>query len=74
MHRGAAARPPGSAPRLPCAEAERRRLIVRDARHSNRIAGVAVDPDVERVFEAFMAGEIEADQIVPWLARFPAGG
>lgn len=72
MHPDAEAHPYGSARRLSPEETERRRLIVRDVHHSNRIEGVAANPDVEHVFDAFIVGDIEADQIVPRLVRFHA--
>lgn len=58
------------APCLSAEEVDRRRRIVRDAYHSNRIEGLSANPAVEHVFEAFIAGEIEAHDIVPRLRRF----
>lgn len=72
MSVNARARRVAAATSLPAEEMDRRRLIVRDAHHSNRVEGVAPNPKVEHIFEAFIAGEIEAEQLVPYLTRHHA--
>lgn len=49
------------------AERERRREALRQADASNRIEGQFRSPDTDAVFEAFVQGEIELDDILPRL-------
>ena len=44
---------------------ERRRKVVRQAVASSRIEGAYHDPDMDPVFEAYIRGEIDANQLVP---------
>ncbi|WP_292530014.1 antitoxin VbhA family protein [Methylocystis sp.] len=42
---------------------ERRRLVIRDAHHENLIEGLSADADAEPIFDAYIRGEIELDDI-----------
>jgi hypothetical protein len=44
---------------------ERRREAVRQADANNRIEGQISSPDLDAVFEAFIAGEIELSEVMP---------
>ena len=47
-------------------EKERRRIIVEHAHQSNAIEGVdASHPVADKIFEAFIEGEIEIEDLVP---------
>lgn len=47
------------------AEKERRRRIVRRAFRSNAMEGLRPNPDCQPVFDAYIAGEIEFDELGP---------
>jgi hypothetical protein len=53
--------------RISEAEKERRRKALRQADASNRIEGQYRSPQSAAVFEAFIEGEIEQDEILPRL-------
>lgn len=46
-------------------EMERRRNMVRSAFRSNAIEGLRPNPACQPVFDAFIAGEIELDEMMP---------
>ena len=58
---------PLSKPKISPEEMERRREALRRADASNRIEGVYRDPESASVFDAFLRGEIELNQIIPHL-------
>ncbi|MQT12031.1 antitoxin VbhA family protein [Segnochrobactrum spirostomi] len=41
--------------------------LVRKAHHTNRLEGIEPDPDIDHIFEAFVRGEIEATDLVPYI-------
>jgi hypothetical protein len=53
--------------KLSPAERERRLKIVRRADANNRIEGIFRDPSSNKIFDAFVRGDIEATEIVPLL-------
>jgi hypothetical protein len=53
--------------KISTAEMERRRMALRQADASNRIEGQFRSPESAPVFEAFIRGEIEFDEILPRL-------
>ncbi len=52
---------------ISAAEMERRRKALRQADASNRIEGQFRSPESSPIFEAFIHGEIEMDEILPRL-------
>jgi hypothetical protein len=54
-------------PRISAEEMTRRREALRRADAHNRIEGVFPDPDSEPIFEAFVRGDIEFEDILPRL-------
>jgi hypothetical protein len=54
-------------PRISAEEMERRREALREADASNRIEGVFREPESDPIFEAFVRGEIEVEEIIPRL-------
>jgi hypothetical protein len=54
-------------PRISAEEMERRREALRQADASNRIEGVFRGPETDPIFEAFIRGEIEVEEINPRL-------
>ena len=54
-------------PRISAAERERRRDALRQADAHNRIEGQFPSPQSTGIFEAFIRGDIERDQILPLL-------
>jgi hypothetical protein len=54
-------------PRIDAAEMSRRRDALRQADAQNRIEGVFPNPESEPIFEAFVRGDIEFDDILPRL-------
>jgi hypothetical protein len=46
-------------------EMERRRKRVERANAHNRIEGICRDPESDPIFEAYIRGEIEIDEILP---------
>jgi hypothetical protein len=56
-----------TAPRISAEESARRREAVRWADAHNRIEGLARSPGTEPIYEAFVRGEIEFDDILPRL-------
>lgn len=53
--------------KITAAEMERRRHALRQADASNRIEGQYRSPESAPIFEAFIHGEIEMDEILPRL-------
>ncbi len=68
----AAARTSHTLPPISAEEVDRRREIVRRADHENALEGQTRDPATDHIFEAFIHGEIEANEIVPRLTAFRA--
>jgi Antitoxin VbhA len=54
---------PLTKPKITPEEMDRRREALRQADASNRIEGVFRAPETDAIFEAFIRGEIEADEI-----------
>lgn len=54
-------------PKISTAEMERRREALRQADAHNRIEGQFPSPQSTAIFEAFIRGDIERDQILPRL-------
>ena len=54
-------------PKISAAEMERRREALRQADAHNRIEGQFPTPQSTAIFEAFIRGDIERDQIIPRL-------
>ena len=54
-------------PKISTAETERRREALRQADAHNRIEGQFPSPQSTAIFEAFIRGEIDRDQILPRL-------
>jgi len=54
-------------PKISAAEMERRRAALREADAHNRIEGQYPGSQSTAIFEAFIRGEIERDQILPRL-------
>ena len=54
-------------PKISAAEMERRREALRRADAHNRIEGQFPGPQSTEIFEAFIRGDIERDQILPRL-------
>ena len=54
-------------PKISAAEMERRREALRQADAHNRIEGQFPSPQSTAIFEAFIRGDIERDQILPRL-------
>jgi len=52
-------------PKISAQEMERRREALRWADSHNRIEGLARTPESEPIYEAFVRGEIELDDILP---------
>ncbi|HHV66545.1 antitoxin VbhA family protein [Ochrobactrum oryzae] len=53
------------APAITADEMERRRKMVRSAFRSNAMEGLRPNPACQPVFDAFIAGEIELDEMMP---------
>lgn len=53
------------APAITADEMERRRKMVRSAFRSNAMEGLRPNPACQPVFDAFIAGEIEIDEMMP---------
>jgi hypothetical protein len=56
-----------SKPRISAEEMAQRREALRRADAHNRIEGILPNPESEPIFEAFVRGEIEFDDILPRL-------
>jgi hypothetical protein len=54
---------PLAKPKISAEEMERRREAVRQADANNRIEGIFCSPESDQVFEAYIRGEIESDEI-----------
>lgn len=52
-------------PPIPAEEMERRREALRRADAHNRIEGLFPNPDTQPVYEAFIRGDIELEEILP---------
>jgi Antitoxin VbhA len=52
-------------------EMERRREALREADASNRIEGIYRDPATDEIFEAFIRGDIELDELGAQLDALP---
>ena len=53
------------AARIPAAEMERRREVLRRADAHGRIEGLYRTPESQETYDAFVRGEIEIDEILP---------
>jgi len=58
--------------RISDAEMEKRRRLVNSADHSNAMEGLKRDPATDHIFEAFIRGDIDADDIDTMLDDFRA--
>ena len=58
--------------RISDAEMEKRRRLVNSADHSNAMEGLKRDPATDHIFEAFIRGDIDADDIDTMLDEFRA--
>ena len=58
--------------RISDAEMEKRRRLVNNADHSNAMEGLKRDPATDHIFEAFIRGDIDADDIDTMLDEFRA--
>ena len=58
--------------RISDAEMEQRRRLVNSADHSNAMEGLKRDPATDHIFEAFIRGDIDADDIDTMLDEFRA--
>jgi hypothetical protein len=54
-----------SSPRITPEEMARRRKALERADAHNRIEGIMPNPETEQIFEAFVRGEIELDEMQP---------
>ena len=59
--------PKKPAPAITAEEVARRRKAVEQADANNRIEGIFRDPASDEIFEAFIRGDIELDDLVPRL-------
>jgi hypothetical protein len=59
--------PKKPAPTITAEEIARRRKAVEQADANNRIEGIFRDPASDEIFEAFIRGDIELDDLVPRL-------
>jgi hypothetical protein len=57
--------PPEEGKRITLEEMERRRKALERADAHNRIEGIMPDPVTDPIFEAFVRGEIELDEMMP---------
>jgi hypothetical protein len=57
--------PPEEGKRITLEEMERRRKALERADAHNRIEGIMPDPVTDPIFEAFVRGEIELDEMQP---------
>lgn len=53
-----------AAPAISAEEMERRRRSVRRAIRSNAIEGASAGPEMDPIYEAYIAGEIDSDQVI----------
>ncbi|THK33766.1 antitoxin VbhA family protein [Ensifer aridi] len=53
------------APAITPEETERRRKMVRSAFRSNAMEGLRPNPACQPIFDAYIAGEIELDEMMP---------
>ena len=58
---------PLTKPKISAEEMERRREALRQADATNRIEDVYRSPDSAPIFDAFVRGEIEVEEIIPQL-------
>ena len=58
--------------RISDAEMKKRRRLVNSADHSNAMEGLKRDPATDHIFEAFIRGDIDADDIDTMLDEFRA--
>jgi hypothetical protein len=56
-------------PRISAEEMERRRKNVRSAIRNNAIEGARHGPEIDPIFDAYIAGEIDATEIVPLIKK-----